>query len=245
MLRGVAVETALLHMLTAAPAQAAIFLDFDGVLAPIVERPEDAYPPEEARAELRRLVERYALVAVVSGRAGADVRERVDVDGVIYVGSHGLELDRQADRWRQQIADFASSAPWAAAEIELKGLSVAFHYRHREDERAAVVELEAIADDAREEGLVARFGRKVLEVLPPVGSNKGTAVTSLLDGAGITRVLVAGDDTTDLDAFRAVEKLDHKLRVAVIADESPTLLAEHAELVVSSTGEFLELLRQL
>jgi trehalose 6-phosphate phosphatase len=235
----------LLNHVKAAPEQAALFLDFDGVLAPIVERPEDAYPAPETRAELQRLVALYALVAVVSGRAGEDVRERVAVDGMVYVGSHGLELDRQADRWRQQIADFASASSWPAAEIELKGLSVAFHYRHREDERQAVLELEAVAESARDEGLVARFGRKVLEVLPPVGSNKGTAVLHLLAGAGLTRALVAGDDTTDLDAFRAVEELEHKVRVAVLADESPTLLAEHAELVLGSTEEFLELLRQL
>src|SRR6185437_15758371 len=104
----------LLARLSSDPAEAAIFLDFDGVLAPIVERPEDAYPPAETRAELERLVGRYALVAVVSGRAG--------VDGVVIVGSHGLELDRQADRWRQQIADFAGAAAWAPSEIELKGL---------------------------------------------------------------------------------------------------------------------------
>jgi len=236
---------ALLERLTAAPEHAGLFLDFDGVLAPIVDRPEDAYPPPETRSELERLVDRYELVAVVSGRAGEDVRERVGVDGVVYVGSHGLELDRQADRWRQQIVDFASAAAWPQSEIELKGLSVAFHFRSREDERAAVLELETIADDAREEGLVARFGRKVLEVLPPVGSNKGTAVRSLLEGADITRVLVAGDDTTDLDAFRAVEEYEDKLRVAVLAPESPRLLAEHAELVLGSTGEFLELLRKL
>src|SRR4051812_5595406 len=222
-----------------------MFLDFDGVLAPIVERPQDAYPPPETRAELERLVERYELVAVVSGRAGDDVRDRVAVDGVVYVGSHGLELDRQADRWRQQIADFSSAAAWPAAEIELKGLSVAFHFRHREDERAAVLELEALAEAARDDGLVARFGRKVLEVLPPVGSNKGTAVRHLLEGADLARALVAGDDTTDLDAFRAVEELQHKVRVAVLADESPSMLAEHAELVLGSTTEFLELLRQL
>ena len=240
-----AATTALLAPLTAAPERAALFLDFDGVLAPIVERPEDAYPPAETRAELRRLVRRYGLVAVVSGRAGDDVRDRVAVDGVVYVGSHGLELDHQADRWRQQIADFASTVPWLASEIELKGLSVAFHYRNRDDERAAVLELEALAESARDEGLVARFGRKVLEVLPPVGSNKGTAVRHLLEGAGFTAVLVAGDDTTDLDAFRAVEELAQKVRVAVLADESPSLLAEHAELVLGSTGEFLELLRAL
>jgi trehalose 6-phosphate phosphatase len=240
-----ATTDALLDRLTAAPEDAGIFLDFDGVLAPIVERPADAYPPPETRVELARLAERYALVAVVSGRAGEDVRDRVGVDGVVYVGSHGLELDRMAARWRQQIVDFAGTAPWPPSEIELKGLSVAFHFRNRADEEAAVVELEAIADAAREERLVARFGRKVLEVLPPVGSNKGTAVRALLDGAGLRRALVAGDDTTDLDAFRAVEELEHKVRVAVLAPESPRLLAEHAELVLDSTAEFLELLRKL
>jgi trehalose-phosphatase len=127
----------------------------------------------------------------------------------------------------------------------LKGLSVAFHFRDAVDESAAVVELEAIADSAREDGLAARFGRKVLEVLPPVGSNKGTAVRHLLDGAGLSRALVAGDDTTDLDAFRAVEELEHKVRVAVLSEESPTLLGEHAEIVLGSTEEFLELLKSL
>jgi trehalose 6-phosphate phosphatase len=240
-----ATSDALLEHVTAAPEEAAIFLDFDGVLAPIVARPEDAYPPAETRAELARLAGRYALVAVVSGRAGADVRRRVGVDGIVYVGSHGLELDRQADRWRRRIADFAGAAPWPPSEIELKGLSVAFHYRDRADEQAAVRELEELAGHAREDGLVARFGRKVLEVLPPVGSNKGTAVRHLLDGAGLGRALVAGDDVTDLDAFLAVEELEHRIRVAVLADESPSLLADNAELVLGSTAEFLELLRRL
>jgi trehalose 6-phosphate phosphatase len=235
----------LLERVTAAPEEAAIFLDFDGVLAPIVERPEDAYPPPEVRTELERLVRRYALVAVVSGRAGDDVRARVGVDGVVYVGGHGLELDGQADRWRHEIAAFAGAAPWPPSEIELKGLSVSFHFRSREDEAAAIVELEGLAETARDEGLVARFGRKVLEVLPPVGSNKGTAVRHLLAEAGLTRALVAGDDTTDIDSFIAVEELEHHVRVAVIAPESPRLLAEHADLVLASTGEFLELLRRL
>jgi trehalose 6-phosphate phosphatase len=240
-----ATTDALLERVGAAPGEAGIFLDFDGVLAPIVARPADAYPPPEARAELSRLVRRYALVAVVSGRAGDDVAARVAVDGVVVVGSHGLELDPQAERWRRRIADFSGAAAWPASQVELKGLSVAFHFRDRADEAAAVVELETIAETARDEGLVARFGRKVLEVLPPVGSNKGTAVRHLLEHHGLTRALVAGDDTTDLDSFRAVEELEHRVRVAVLAPESPRILAEHAELVVGSTGEFLELLRRL
>ena len=127
----VAVATdALLDRLTAAPDEAGIFLDFDGVLAPIVERPEDAYPPAETRAELARLVGRYALVAVVSGRAGDDVRERVGVDGVVY-----RRLARARARPRRPTAGGSRSSTsrrrraWPPSEIELKGLSVAFHFR--------------------------------------------------------------------------------------------------------------------
>ena len=236
---------ALLARLTSAPDEAGIFLDFDGVLAPIVSRPEDAYPPAETRTEIERLVARYPLVGVVSGRAGEDVRARVGVEGAVYIGSHGLELNPEAERWRQRIRDFASDVPWAEHHTELKGLAVTFHFRDVTDERAAVLALEEIAARATDEGLVARFGRKMLEVLPPLGSNKGTAVRHLLEGAGLTRALVAGDDTTDIDAFRAVDGMENAVRVAVVSSESPALLRDYADIVVESTGEFLDLLRRL
>ena len=235
----------LLVRLAAEPEQAALLLDFDGVLAPIVAVPDAAAVPEETRTELRRLAGRYGLVGVVSGRAGDDVRARVAVEGLAYVGSHGLELDPQADRWRQTIAAFAAEAPWPSDWIERKGLSLSLHYRAAPDERAAVLELEAIAATARETGLVARFGRKVLEVLPPLDANKGTAVRHLLADAGLDRALAAGDDTTDLDSFRALDGLELAVRVAVVSPESPSLLAESADVVVASPAEFLDLLRRL
>lgn len=235
----------LLAQLAAAPADTGLFLDFDGVLAPIVARPEDATPPPETRAELERLVAKYALVAVVSGRAGDDVRNRLGVDGVVCVGSHGLELEPQADRWRRTLAAFAADVPWAPEEIELKGLAVSFHFRGSDDEREAVRQLDAIADRAREEGLVARYGRKVLEVLPPVGSHKGTAVRHLLEERGLRQALAAGDDTTDIDSFAALDGLDVAVRVAVASEESPQLLVESADVVVGSTDEFLALLGRL
>jgi trehalose-phosphatase len=235
----------LLTQLAADPDEAGLFLDFDGVLAPIVERPEGAAPPPETRVELERLVERYALVAVVSGRSGDDVRARLGVGGVVCVGSHGLELEPQAERWRRVLAAFAADAPWPSEEIEQKGLSLAFHFRASADEKEAVSALDAIADSAREEGLVARYGRKVLEVLPPVGSHKGTAVRRLLEEHGLQRALAAGDDTTDLDSFAALDGLDVAVRVAVASEESPSALIEAADLVVAGTTEFLELLRRL
>jgi trehalose 6-phosphate phosphatase len=102
-----------------------------------------------------------------------------------------------------------------------------------------------LARRAAASGLIARWGRKVLEVLPPVGADKGTAVRRLLADTRLTQALVAGDDTTDLDAFRAVEGLDCAVRVAVLSEESPSLLRDCADIVVGSTDEFLELLRKL
>jgi trehalose 6-phosphate phosphatase len=236
---------ALLERLAAEPERAGLFLDFDGVLAPIVARPEEALPAPETRAELGRLVGHYALVAVVSGREGEDVQTRLGVEGVVCVGSHGLELEPQADGWRRTLTDFAAEVPWPQSEIENKGLSLAFHFRDRPDEREAVRELDAIAETAREEGLVARYGRKVLEVLPPVGSHKGTAVRHLLEERGLRRALAAGDDTTDIDSFAALDGLEVAVRVAVTSAEAPQVLLEAADLVLADTDEFLELLRRL
>jgi len=235
----------LLARLAADPTEAGLFLDFDGVLAPIVERPEDATPPPETRAELDRLARRYAVVAVVSGRTSEDVRGRLGVEGVVCVGSHGLELEPQADRWRRVLAAFAADAPWPQEEVEVKGLAVAFHFRGRADEREAVRALDAIAESAREEGLVARYGRKILEVLPPVGSHKGTAVRRLLEEHGLRRALVAGDDTTDIDSFAALDGLEVAVRVAVASTEAPSALLDAADVVVESPAEFLTLLRRL
>jgi len=235
----------LLARLAAEPGRAGLFLDFDGVLAPIVARPEDAAAPPETRAELGRLAGRYAVVAVVSGRASEDLRGRLGAAGVVCVGSHGLELEPQADRWRRTLAAFAADVPWPQRDVELKGLAVALHYRDRADEREAMRALDAIAESAREEGLVARYGRKILEVLPPVGSHKGTAVARLLSEHGLHRALAAGDDTTDLDSFAALDGLEAAVRVAVESAEAPRALLDAADLVVASPAEFLELLRRL
>jgi trehalose 6-phosphate phosphatase len=233
---------ALLERLAAEPRLAALFFDLDGVLAPIVPRPEDAAVPAETRAELERLAVRYALVAVITGRDGADARPRVGVEGLVHVGSHGLELEPDAEAWAERLQAFAATVDWP---LERKRLTAAFHYRSADDEEEARRTLEAVAERARREGFVARFGRKVLEVLPPLEANKGTAVTHLLAERGLRRALYAGDDTTDLDGFRALEGLDVAVRVAVASPEGPAELSEAADLVVESPRAFLEVLRGL
>src|SRR5919199_2786124 len=242
-LRGVATAVDLASQLAEDPARTALLLDVDGTLAPIVERPEDARVPDATRAELRRLHGRYRLVACVSGRAGEDARRVVGLPELVYVGNHGLELEEESPLWAQRLLHFLAEVDWP--DLEDKGLTASLHYRTASDEAAAERELEQIADRARKAGFTARFGRKVLELLPPLHADKGTAVRRLLVERGLERALYAGDDTTDLDAFRALEAFALHVRVAVASPEGPPELREQADVVVDGPAAFLELLRKL
>jgi trehalose 6-phosphate phosphatase len=233
----------LLARLAAEPERAALFLDVDGVLAPIVPRPEDARVPDETREVLRRLNDRYALVACLSGRAGGDAREIVGVPELVYVGNHGLELMAEADEWTGRLRDFLAGIDWR--RLEDKGLTAALHYRGAADEEDARAKLERIAEQARGDGFVTRFGRKVLEILPPLHGDKGTAISTLLERRRLGRALFAGDDTTDLDAFRALDGLELGVRIAIASDEGPPDLRAAADLVVRNPDEFLRVLQRL
>jgi trehalose 6-phosphate phosphatase len=178
----------------------------------------------------------------VSGRASADAAATVGVERLVYVGTHGLELEPEAERWAAALHEFAAGVPWPAED---KGLSVSFHYRGALDESAARAELEGVAAAAREAGLHARFGRKVLELLPPIEANKGTAIRRLLRERELRRALYAGDDTTDLDAFAALDGLELAVRVTVASAEGPPELRAAADLVVAGPAALLDLMRTL
>jgi trehalose 6-phosphate phosphatase len=237
---------ALLAHLAAAPERAALLFDVDGTLAPIAARPELATVPEETRAQLRRLAARYRLVACLSGRPGRDAARLVGVDGIRYVGNHGLELAPQADEIADEIARFRSEVG-SAWPVEDKLLTLSFHFREAADEASAVASLEPIAETARKRGLDARWGRKVLEIRPRVDADKGTAVVALLRGSGADRGLYAGDDVTDLDAFRGLAEagLVEPVRIAVSSPEAPPALLAAADVVVAGPRELMRLLEVL
>jgi trehalose-phosphatase len=231
-----------LNELAAEPQRAAIFLDVDGTLAPIVADPADSRVPDATRVVLERLAGRYALVACVSGRSGERAREIVGVPGLTYVGEHGLELDPEAADWAPRIHAFATGVEWP---VEPKPLSAAFHYRTAPDREAARRTLEGVEAAARAEGFRTRWGRLVLEVLPPLETSKGTAVRRLLESSGLRRALYAGDDTTDLDGFAALDGLELAVRIAVVSAESPGGLGASADVVVGSPQELAALLARL
>jgi trehalose 6-phosphate phosphatase len=231
-----------LAALAAEPGRAALFLDIDGTLAPIVDEPSAATVPEATRRQLRRLARTYALVACVSGRPEEDARVVVGVPELTFVGEHGLGLAPEAQEWAGRIHAFAETASWP---VEEKPLSAAFHYRTAPDRVAARAQLEEVAERAQGLGFRTRWGRMVLEVLPPVEASKGTAVRALLERSGLRRALFAGDDSTDLDGFAALAGLEVGVRVAVASPEGPSRLADEADVVVPSPAAFADLLERL
>jgi trehalose 6-phosphate phosphatase len=232
--------------LAAAPGRSALLFDLDGTLAPIVARPELASVPDETRSELARLVGRYRLVGCISGRPEADAVRLLRVDGVETVGNHGLELHPDGARLVASVASFRRQIGerWP---VEDKGLSLSLHYRGAQDERAAIGLLEPIAREAEAAGLVPRWGRKVLEIRPSADADKATAVQALLARSEAGLGLYAGDDTTDLDAFRGLRDagLSHAVAVAVASGEADASLLAAADVVVDGPSGLLNLIRLL
>jgi trehalose 6-phosphate phosphatase len=228
------------------PERAAVLLDVDGTLAPIVERPEDAAVPDEARTEVERLAGRYGLVACISGRPSADARRLVGLDSLEYVGVHGLEADPEAKRFTPQLEAFAERIPWPWTVEDKGGVTISFHYRGAPEDEGRR-HADEVAEAAEAVGLTAHHGRMVLEVRPPVTVDKGTAVRRLLDGRPIDRALYAGDDTTDLDAFRGLEEagLDVALKIGVGSPEMNPAMLTRADILVDGPGELLRFLRTL
>jgi trehalose 6-phosphate phosphatase len=255
-----------LSPLTADPSRSALFFDVDGTLAPIVERAQDAKVPKDTALLLARLSKRYARVACVSGRAASEVRRLVGVGGIEYSGLHGAELLEPHTKEARLLPDFERFQPEVQAfarerdtaqlrvlrvRIEDKGPIMSFHWRGAPDEEAARARVNEIAEEAIAEGLWTHWGRKVLEIRPPVKIGKDRAVRELLARAPAAVAMYAGDDLTDIDAFGALAEsvrsgeLEDAVTVGVRSDEAPPELIGQADLVVDGIGGMQQVLAEL
>lgn len=256
----------ILRPLTEDPDRAAIFCDIDGTLAPIVRRAEEAHVREEVSVVLGRIGRRYGCVACVSGRPAAEARRLVGVGSIAYAGSHGAELLEAGAKkprlnpavasWEPRVRRFVTEAEdreqhRLRIRVEDKGPIAAFHWRGVPDEEAAETWLQGLAGRADTEGLDIHWGRKVLEVRPPVPLNKGGPVRDLIARTGVRTALFGGDDATDLDAFDALDalvadgSLDAAVRVGVRSEEGPAAVVERADLVVDGVQGFRQVLDAL
>lgn len=246
-----------LAALRARPGGALVALDYDGTLAPVVDRPEDAVPAPDAVEALAAVARRVATVALITGRsAGAvvDLAGLRRVRGLVVLGQYGVQ------RWEGTLTEEPPSPGLAALRrqvppllvaglrLEDKGHSLVVHARGAADPERALAELGPdLAALAGEHGLEVHPGRQVLELRPP-GADKGRALLSLAE-ASTSAVLFAGDDLGDLPAFDAVDVLRELgvpgVTVCSDSPEAPPALRERADLVVDGPLGVVELLRQL
>jgi trehalose 6-phosphate phosphatase len=212
-----------------------VFLDYDGTLTPIVSHPQDAWLTDSMRETLRELAGSVP-VAVLSGRDLHDVRRRVDIDGIVYAGSHGFDIAGAGGLRRQLGAAYLSVLDKAetelrevldeilGAQLERKHFSVAAHYRNVNEDDAFRVALAVDAVAVRHRELRRIDGKKVYELLPRIEWDKGKAVMWLLEALGLerenVRPIYIGDDRTDEDAFRALK--EHGVGILVSDESQPT-----------------------
>jgi trehalose 6-phosphate phosphatase len=252
--------------LRAEPARSAVLLDVDGTLAPIVRHADDAQVPEPTRLPLIAIARRYGLVACVSGRRATIARRIVALGSITYVGNHGaeilrggateIEVEPEVARWTERVNAFADAA-WTddlhrlRVRTEDKQAIRAYHWRGAPDEAAAEAGVRELARRAEAQGLVTHWGRKVLEVRPPVQLDKGHGIRRLLRNADMSAAVYVGDDRTDLDAFTGLRdlvddgRLEHALCVGVRSDETPPELEAQADVLVDGPNGVRGLLQAL
>ena len=210
----------------------AVFLDYDGTLAPIVSHPEDACLSDSMRQALRELAARVP-VAILSGRDLDNVRRRVDIAGIVYAGSHGFDIAGPHGLRRQMGSEFLPKLDTArkellealdgisGAQLERKHFSVAAHYRNVNENDAFRVAQAVDEVAARHRELRRIEGKKVYELLPDIDWDKGRALMWLLETPGLEGgnvfPIYIGDDRTDEDAFRALPSRG----IGVLVSEEP------------------------
>jgi trehalose-phosphatase len=217
--------------------------DVDGTLAPIVPHPSLAQVPEATRRIIASMVTRPGIIVIlVSGRAALDAKRIVGVERVWTVGNHGAELIDPAGRTTVDAAVSRYAAPMARTAqtleplvaairgtlLEDKTWTLSVHYRAA-DERVVPRLRDIVESAAAEQGLIVTEGKKVLEIRPPVGVNKGTAISGLVGDLGGfvhgASVLFAGDDITDEDAFRYLRE-HHPAAVTICIGDRVDTAAE-------------------
>jgi trehalose 6-phosphate phosphatase len=237
--------------------------DFDGTLTPIVDRPELAVLSRETAGLLRRLVkDRRYTVGIISGRALADLKERVDVDGIIYSGNHGLEIEGLGTSFLEPIAEEVRPFFQLLSQVltttlkgikgvfvENKGLTLSVHYRSVTDAEQHLVRdrFSEVIDPLQVIGRVRiTRGKKVFEIRPPINWDKGKAVSLLIAKLKEAKKkvellpLYLGDDLTDEDAFKVVKAHNG---ISILIGEEYT--KSEAHYFLSSPDEVVELLKIL
>nr|WP_100906979.1 trehalose-phosphatase [Methanobacterium subterraneum] len=243
----------------------AIVTDIDGTISEIAPTPTEALVTDSMREELVKLHRKFSLVAVVSGRSVLNAREMVDVDGLLYVGNHGMEfLENGKISLYPEVEKYLPQMKQAGQKLqkgdlshidgllfEDKGICFSVHYRlasQSENVRGKI--LHNIKNDPDCEKLKISEGRQLVELKPPLSCDKGTILENIIQEYNLKKIIYLGDDITDLDAFKRLKVLENQgeLRgagVLVCSSEIPHDVKKGSSYYVNGVDEVLKFFQWL
>jgi trehalose 6-phosphate phosphatase len=226
-----------------------------------VNDPDQAVPAPDVVTLLSELSRSLRQIAVISGRDTDALAARLPIDGLIFIGNHGLEQRNGESRLVAAAAPFAGALERAAGavtrieaarlpgvRIERKRAGLTVHFRNAADPPAlrALLRppLERIALNER---LSLHAGRMVWELRPPLDIDKGRVLDRLATAIHPTAIIYVGDDLTDTDAFAALKAMSamRTLAVGVRSQEVPDAIFADCDLVVDGVIGVIQLLREL
>ena len=243
-----------------------LVFDIDGTLSPIAPTPDEAqlYP---GAASLLEEARKYAHVAIITGRAVEEGAAMVNVDGIIYIGTHGLEwCDGLPSSHVVQIVpealtfvepgkyllDLAEKelAGMPGIIVERKRVGGSIHYRLCADpEQARQRILALLAEPASAVNMRLSEGKRIVEIKPPLAVNKGQALRQFVQRWGLEGVIFAGDDRTDLDAMLEISRLQKEgiAALSIVVQHADTLpiLLEHGDIIVQGVEGMVKLLHEM
>jgi trehalose 6-phosphate phosphatase len=243
----------------------AIVTDVDGTISEIAPTPDEAVVTESMRKELVKLNKKFQLIAVISGRSVLNAREMVGVEGLLYVGNHGMEflkngqisIDPSVEKYLPQIKKTGQKlkngdlSQINGLMFEDKGICYSIHYRLASSpENIREKLLTTLQDDPECKNLKISEGRRLVELKPPINLDKGTMLESIIDQYNLKKIIYLGDDITDVDAFNKLKELENEGKIKgdsflVCSSEIPSYVKKHSSFFVNGVDEILKFFQWL
>ena len=243
----------------------AIVTDIDGTISNIAPTPDEAVVTDSMRKELVKLKEKFRLVAVISGRSALNASEMVGLEGLLYVGNHGLEFLKDGQLFMYpEVEKYLPKIKKTGKKLkegdlscinglifEDKEICFSIHYRlcnPSENVREKILNI--LENDPECKNLKISEGRCLVELKPPVGCDKGTILNNIIEQYNLEKIIYLGDDVTDTDAFKRLKELEKRetirgVSVLVLSNEIPTYVKKSSSFFVNGVDEVLKFFKWL
>lgn len=243
----------------------AIVTDIDGTISEIAPTPDEAIVTSSMKEELFKLKEKFKMLAVISGRSAQNARQMVGVEGLLYVGNHGMEylkdgsldINPEVTKYLSKIKKVGKKLKKGELSsvngliFEDKGICYSIHYRQtKPSENARKKILNKIYDDPECQKLEISEGRQLVELKPPISCDKGTILQNIIEEYELGRIIYLGDDITDVDAFRKLKEMETQgkikaVSILVLSNEIPDYVKRNSSYYINGVNDVIKFFQWL